>query len=700
MRQRPAQTIAHIRATEAKTERPLEFEAAGVAMLEAAESDGDAPKTFAMTAYTGGAMHVGFGAPVVIDLADVRPRGEQLPILRDHDRSRIVGHSDAIEISAQTIKVRGVISGANAHAEEIVASARNGFPWKASVGAKPERLEFVERGASVTVNGKRFEGPLYVARQTVLTEVSFVAIPADERTRTKVAAAAAENKGPDMGFEAWVKAKGLVLADLGEDKLAELRAEYDAEIKAGTVKPPKADEPRDRRDRPEPAGGDPLSFEAALAERRRIEAAEMRRVGDIRRIAGEKPEIAAKAIEENWSIEKTELEVLRASRPTNVPAGIVRSAGQPTNAILEAAVCQAAGLADIESHFKEETLEAAYNAYRGQIGLQELLVVAAQAHGYQDSRYRSDPDGVLRAAFDLRADFSTVSLPGILSNTANKFLLAGFNAVEHSWRDIASTRPVKDFKTVTSYRLTGDMQYAEVGSDGELTHGTVGEESYTNRARTYGRLFAITRQDQINDDLGAFTDVPKRLGRGGALKLNLVFWTEFMDNTDFFKSANNNYQEGAATALGIDSLSTAEKLFFDQTDADGHPLGVAPAILLVPNALHVTATNIEKSLEMRDPSATKKSMTRNPHAGKFKSVRSSYLGNSQITGNSTLKWYLLADPQELPVIEVAFLNGRQEPTVESAQADFSTLGIQMRGYHDFGVSKQEYRAGVGMKGEA
>lgn len=93
-------------------------------------------------------------------------------------------------------------------------------------------------------------------------------------------------------------------------------------------------------------------------------------------------------------------------------------------------------------------------------------------------------------------------------------------------------------------------------------------------------------------------------------------------------------------------------------------------------------------------------MTRNPHAGKFKSVRSSYLGNSQITGNSTLKWYLLADPQELPVIEVAFLNGRQEPTVESAQADFSTLGIQMRGYHDFGVSKQEYRAGVGMKGEA
>jgi hypothetical protein len=32
--------------------------------------------------------------------------------------------------------------------------------------------------------------------------------------------------------------------------------------------------------------------------------------------------------------------------------------------------------------------------------------------------------------------------------------------------------------------------------------------------------------------------------------------------------------------------------------------------------------------------------------------------------------------------------------VESADADFNTLGVQFRGFYDLGVKKQEYRAGV------
>jgi len=44
---------------------------------------------------------------------------------------------------------------------------------------------------------------------------------------------------------------------------------------------------------------------------------------------------------------------------------------------------------------------------------------------------------------------------------------------------------------------------------------------------------------------------------------------------------------------------------------------------------------------------------------------------------------------DLPVIEVAFLNGQESPTIETAEADFNVLGIQMRGYHDFGVNLQD-----------
>ena len=38
--------------------------------------------------------------------------------------------------------------------------------------------------------------------------------------------------------------------------------------------------------------------------------------------------------------------------------------------------------------------------------------------------------------------------------------------------------------------------------------------------------------------------------------------------------------------------------------------------------------------------------------------------------------------------------------MESADADFNTLGIQLRGVHDFGVNLQSHRGGVKLKGEA
>jgi hypothetical protein len=61
---------------------------------------------------------------------------------------------------------------------------------------------------------------------------------------------------------------------------------------------------------------------------------------------------------------------------------------------------------------------------------------------------------------------------------------------------------------------------------------------------------------------------------------------------------------------------------------------------------------------------------------------------------------MLANPAELAVIEIVALNGRVEPTVDTAEADFDQLGVQMRGYCDVGVNLQEYRAGVHADGNA
>jgi len=214
-------------------------------------------------------------------------------------------------------------------------------------------------------------------------------------------------------------------------------------------------------------------------------------------------------------------------------------------------------------------------------------------------------------------------------------------------------------------------------------------------------VLSIDRRDIINDDLGAITLVPRKLGRGSGLKINDVFWTAFLNNAAFFTAANKNYLEGADTVLSIDGLTKAETTFMEQVDTDGKPIGVMPAVLLVPPALSAMATQLNKSLELRDSSTSTKYPVSNPHQGKFRSEVSRYLSNLQYAGNSQKAWYLLADPADLPVIEVAFLNGQESPVIETAEAaDFNVLGVRMRGYHDFGVALQDPRGGLKSKGEA
>ena len=243
---------------------------------------------------------------------------------------------------------------------------------------------------------------------------------------------------------------------------------------------------------------------------------------------------------------------------------------------------------------------------------------------------------MLRFAFQpqLEAGFSTIDIGGILSNVANKFLLDGFFSVERTWRNICAVRNVSDFKTVTSYRLIGKDQYEQVAPGGELKHGTLGEENYTNKADTYGLMLSIDRRDIINDDLGAITTVPRKLGRGSGLKINDVFWATFLDNAAFFAAGNKNYLAGADTALSIDGLTKAEVAFMDQVDSDGKPIGIMPAIVLVPTALSAMGTQLYKSMELRDTTANTKYPVANPHQGKFRVEVSRYLSNSQYTGNS------------------------------------------------------------------
>ena len=673
--------------------------------------DGDTPvPRFRMVAYTGDAMIIsGWKHPVVVDLEGLAIPSQRRPVRFAHSAYQGVGHSERIAVESNQLIAEGVVSRDTPAAREIVASGKRGFPWQASIGAAVREAELIRAQRSVTVNGRTFEGPVYIARKTTLGEISFVDLGAD--TATSASIAAQRQKDPSMPTPG---PRNTQPPATPESATSATPQASDTPVSPVTSEIPKSPEATPAVTSDPVATDTPASVTAAAApavsvtpdiEAARKQAAdELRRQSKIREVCGDKhTEIAAKAIEEGWTTDKAELEVLRASRPVigGAPALHVPDNAMDEN-ILEAACMMTSKLKSVEDMYEDKTLEAASKKFRGGIGLQELLLEAAWANGYTGRNFRNSRE-VLRFAFgyDIQAaGFSTIDISGILSNVANKFLVEGFFSVERTWRAITAIRNVSDFKAVTSYRLIGKDQYEKVGPGGELKHGTLGEESYSNQADTYGLLLSIDRRDVINDDLGAITTVPRKLGRGSGLKINDVFWATFLDNANFFKAGNDNLLTGTDTALSHDGMSKAVQAFDELKDAEGKPLAVMPSILLVPTALNATAQSLHKSQEIRNPGASTKYPITNLYTNQFPPQVSRYLSSSQYTGNSDKAWYLLADPADLPVIETAFLNGQESPTIETAEADFNVLGIQMRGYHDFGCALQEPKGGIRMKGEA
>jgi hypothetical protein len=666
-------------------------------LVLAAEGEGDAKKLrkFSITAYTGGKMSLpNIPYPVVVDMSGMRVSAKSRPILRDHNPSQIVGHTDNVTVNGGVLKVDGSVSGANAHASEIVASSDNGFPWQASIGASVQKMVFVEDGERVQVNGRSFAGPLYVARQATLGEVSFVALGADDQTSARmVASAAAQSiEVMTMKFEDWISAKGFDCAALSETQRSSLEAAFDAEQKTAAPTTVTAT-----------ADADPV------ADLRTKTAAEMNRIAAIRKAASSHADIAAKAVSEGWDETRTELEVLRASRPTG-PAIHAGGGLAHVNAsvALEASLCLSAGLGEesVEKWYGDRVLEAARSRDIRGATIHSLMYEVIRAAGRYVRPGKVDND-TIRAAFEADrtiqasgGEFSTISLPGILSNLANKQLLKSFEAVNTVSNTFCDTTDAVDFKAFSRYRLTANGMFEKVGQDGELKSTNLSEESYTNQLDTYGRLIALTRQQIINDDLGAFLQIPRLLGRQGALAVESAVFTLLLSNptiggNQFFSTANANYLSGGTSTLDLDGITAAEVAFLNQVDVAGNPVLLSPAIMLVPTTLKVISERYYKeSTILQVPANSKMVPANNPHAGKFTPVSSHYLNAQGITNQSATGWYLFADPEDVAAMSIAYFRGQGTPVIESGETDFNTLGMQWRSFFDFGVAFQDFRAAV------
>jgi len=404
-------------------------------------------------------------------------------------------------------------------------------------------------------------------------------------------------------------------------------------------------------------------------------AAESDRIAGIQRVAGKHPAIVAQAIREGMSVEKAELLALKADLTTGVGPGnphngphinvgrgrwqMGREAapGVPVNVALEAALRMSLGSPNAERAYDANTLQAAHESFR-HIGLQQLFLLAAVQNGYPgavgDRITSTNLRDVMRAAFGspvggLTADASTISMSGILGNVANKELLAGYVEEDMTWKEVAAVRNVRNFQQVTSYRMLDDMEYEELGPDGRIKHGTAGQESYTRQAKTYAKMFNLTRADIINDDLGAFQDVRTRLGRGSSKKFNKVFWAAFLANAStFWTTTRTNYISGSTTNLGVDGvglgLGVKQFRLMKSPSADGtkavtadtaNPVGGSPGgrpeILLVPPELEGNAEVLYRNQNLGQV----KNSDANIFQNKYRPVVAWQLSDSNYTNYST-----------------------------------------------------------------
>lgn len=683
--------------------------------IEAAAGDDGKPKQkrFSIVGYTGGLLRLG-GTPVVVDLAGMAVPRQNIPALLSHNSETIVGHTDAIEATQKRLYLEGVMSGYSdteqtpsaSAAREVIRMANNGFAWQASIGASIDKIQFVPAGESVKANGVNWDGPLYLVSKSVLAEISFVPIGADMSTSATVAASLAQPflGGMSVELTQWLAAKGLdqaAFAALPEAAQCALKAQHSAEHKASNISTNNTYEE---------------TLTAIQAENERIEfirqstlEACQRNLGNTLR-CNQLRELCASAIDNKTTKQQFELDKYKIERD-NGP--VVFSGGKNilTEEVLEAALAVSLKVPNVEKNYSDQTLSAAHKKYKRGIGLIEFLMAAAEVNSNYRGSHR-DLKPLLRAAFphELAASGpSTISVSGILSNVGNKIVMSGFNAIEQEYKKISTSRPVNDFKSVSSYSLVGDNIYDELPAGGKIKEGSLGETSYSNQAKSFAKMLGIDHRALRNDDAGAFADVNKKLGRGGALKLVKVFWAAWLDDSAFFPIDKSlaNYDDGATdSVLSLAGLTNIDTIFRAQTnprapgDTGTTPLGITPKILLVPVPLDATARNLMNSQYVNLVTATTPTQgTANVWQGKYEVVCSQYLGAGNTNGSDTA-WYLLADPQDISGIEIVYLDGIEVPMVEVGEPDFDELGIRMRGQFHFGVTKQEYRCGVKAKGAA
>ena len=683
--------------------------------LEITAASGGKKPSVKGLAYSGGKMRLfGWSRPVVVDMAGMNIP-ESVPLLTNHVNDTLcrVGVVTATK-GAEGLEISGEIVADGEEAVNIVAQGKSGADWQLSIGAEVEAAELVQEGKR-TINGIEHDAPFYHVTKSTLREVSVVAVGADKATHMKVTASLQLKGNSIMEPQKKEEAKPQVTATAPVNTPAApaapaAEAPKPVEGAAAPAAPAKPDAPAAEAPKSIEAAAAPVNTPAAPVVDAKAVAqeaikAERDRVAMIKAVCkGEFPEIEAKAISEGWQkdqLNEAVLAAFRAKQPTADVNITIKKENAMNAKHLEAALSLRAGISGdkLVKDMGEEVVEAAMKD--ADMPLTGILSECMRIEGMSVPR-----------TFDnqaIKAAFSTVSLPGILSNVANKKLMQAYEAQPIIATKLCTTGDLSDFKENDRFRLTDIGDLKPVGADGEIKDGALSEESAKNQLETYAKKFCLTRKMIINDDLGAFLKVPTAMGNRAARLVDQLFFKRLLQNPTgvdgkaLFCNAHKNLLSGANSALSADSLKKAIQLFTDQVDSDGQPINVEPSILLVPTSLKFLAAELTQgtTLIMSGGADNVVRPAINVLADEnLKIVSSPYLSNSKYAGSSEASWYLFGKPGVVDTFEIGYLKGKRTPTVERGDLDFNVLGIWFRVFFDIGIREQDHRGMVKATGSA
>ncbi|MBV2359138.1 Mu-like prophage major head subunit gpT family protein [Thalassococcus sp. CAU 1522] len=290
------------------------------------------------------------------------------------------------------------------------------------------------------------------------------------------------------------------------------------------------------------------------------------------------------------------------------------------------------------------------------------------------------------ASLVTRALHTTSDFPIMLGDTVGRVLRDAYQAAPSGIRRLGRQTTARDFRAVNKTMLGEAPLLEKLNEHGEIKAGTMAEAREAYKVETWARKIGITTQVLVNDDLGAFSDLARRMGQAAAETEAPILVTlleagsgngpTMSDGKTLFHADHGN-KAGTGAAISDATLSAARLALRTQKGIEDRTIRVTPCNLLVPPALETTA---EKWLASIAP-ATAADV--NSFSGSLSLVIEPRL-------SSTTRWYVTVDPGEIDGLEFAYLSGAEGPQVES-RSGWDVDGVEIRVILDFGAGFIDHR---------